>query len=584
MKSRSPLRKNVTRLPKLAAVMLVFLGLSTNTHLDAATAWHIHTAPLPPHIVPQTKSSFAAGRGQIHVLGDRDAALYRAAFAAQEKADWKFADEALAEVKDKKLIGHVLADRYLRRGINMTEARQWMASYADLPEAATLYGMARSLHGFAKAQIARPQRGSSWSGNNGLSSTLGFRGANDNNAREAAAFFYRGKIERARPLAHTAASSGAPLGLWIEGLSAWEQQDFGAAAQSFISLAQTPGLSSWDRAAASYWAYRATSHRGDKAQSYHWLAEAARYPRSFYGFMAASLMGHHPDRSWNMPTLNEKNIATLAARPDGWQALALVQVERSDLAESELRRLMPMNAREKQTAALALAEMAHMPSLTLQLGGVVTNDNGQPFDAALYPLPPWQPEGGFKVDRALIYALMRRESQFDPAAVSDKGACGLMQIMPATARHIANENRAEHADRNCPDRLFDPAVNMGLGQKYVRMLAEKPIIGNNLLLLLAAYNGGPGNLAHWLDGENRSDPLLFIETLPMRETRDYVQRVLLHYWMYRARLSEPETAVAQLSRGEWPRYVLRDEGGVKQADAGGLELASLEAREMAGGQ
>jgi soluble lytic murein transglycosylase len=388
----------------------------------------------------------------------------------------------------------------------------------------------------------------------------------------AAAFFYQGEIERAQPLAHAAAANGAPLGLWIDGLSAWKKQDFAGASHDFATLAQDSTLSTWDRAGAYYWAYRAAKRMGNEAESREWLAEAAKYPRSFYGYMAASLTGHRPNRSWKLPELTAKNIETLSQHPEGWQALALMQIGRSDLAESELRRINPMGQHELQRAVLALAEKAHMPSLTLQLGGVATNDNGQIYEAALYPLPPWQPASGFKVDRALIYALMKRESQFDPEAVSQRGACGLMQIMPSTAHQIANENTSS----DCSDRLFDPAINMELGQKYVRVLAGQPMIGDNLMLLLAAYNGGPGKVAHWLDGEDRTDPLLFLESMPIRETHDYVQQVLMHYWMYRSRLAEPENSVAQLARGEWPRYTLHDTGLAELRRAQALELASAD--------
>ena len=241
------------------------------------------------------------------------------------------------------------------------------------------------------------------------------------------------------------------------------------------------------------------------------------------------------------------------------------------MAADDLRS-MPLHPHDMQMALLALAEKAHMASLSLQLAGVVTNDKGKLFDAAFYPVPAWQPTNGFKVDRALMYALIRHESQFDPDAVSSQGACGLMQIMPETARLIDNNNTNS---RHCADRLFEPAVNMELGQKYVRVLSDEPAIGNNLLLLLAAYNGGPGNLNRWLDNADLKDPLFFIESLPIRETRDYVQQVLLHYWMYRARLAEPETSVAQLARGEWPRYALHDESVTRQASAAqALEVAS----------
>ena len=572
MDKATAIYKKLSALPSLAALSFVFLVASANYHLDAATTWQ-NEMPLPKSpIVAETKPlSPANDNNAINVLSMRDADLYRAAFAAQEKGDWISADNNLKQIKDKKLFGHVLADRYMRRPTTLAEAKEWMDSYAALPEAEALYDNARRLHGFAVAHIKRPLQMATWSGSRGYGASSGFKATvRTANGNEAASFFYKGNIVQARATAHKASSKGSSLGLWIEGLSAWKQKDYVGSERSFASLAQTPGLSSWDQSAASFWAYRAANRSGDKKEASYWLAESAKYPHSFYGAIATSMTGKRLNQSWKMPELTHQYVADIAATAAGWQALALVQVGRSDLAADELR-LMPLHEHNMEMAALALAEKAHMAALSLQLAGVVTNDNGKLFDAAMYPVPAWQPTGGFKVDRALMYALMRHESQFDPDAVSSQGACGLMQIMPDTARRIDNNSGNGH---HCSDRLFDPAVNMALGQKYVRVLSDEPAIGNNLLLLLAAYNGGPANLNHWLDNADRKDPLFFIESMPIRETRDYVQQVLLHYWMYRARLAEPETSVAQLGRGEWPRYALHDETAAQSGRAKALEIAS----------
>ncbi|MDD4617325.1 MAG: lytic transglycosylase domain-containing protein, partial [Alphaproteobacteria bacterium] len=560
-----PARKQfVRRLPKLATMAFVFWGLSSGASIDAAPASMIQG--LPPRVAPEEKSSLG---NAIHVLSPRDATLYRAAFAAQQKANWGFADEALGQVNDKRLAGHILADRFLRRGMTLDEAKSWFASYASLPEAGDLYSIAKRLRGFSGAGIKKPS-GTEWTGINGVDSPTVFRSSNDNSrsstaarkvntasplvnrndvaalpsgnfsSRMAASFFYGGNIGNARKAAHTGAQAGIPLSLWIEGLSTWKERDFGTSASSFAKLARSEGLTAWNKAAASYWAYRANSRLGDKGQAYRWLAEAANYPQTFYGALAAQLMGRQAERSWRLPELNAKAIERLSGHTHGWQALALAQVGRVDLAESALRQLLSNgNVQKLQPAALALAEKANMPSLVLALSGVVAND-GKPFDAALYPLPPWQPAGGFKVDRALIYAIMRHESQFDPEAISVRGACGLMQIMPATARHIDKLPVKRAANANCAHRLFDPETNVEMGQRYVQALSGTPMIGNNLVYLLAAYNGGPGNLARWMGSADKSDPLLFIESLPVRETRDYVQQILLHFSMYKARLSQPE--------------------------------------------
>ncbi len=588
----------LVRLPKLATIAFVFWGLSSSAPLDAAPVWL--RQEIPPHIAPQE------GDIGVRVLSSRDATLYRVAFTAQERADWNVADQALAKITDKRLTGHVLADRYARRGMTLNEAKEWFASYADLSEAEDLYVEARKLRGFTSASIPRPANASEWQGGSAsLSPAGGFQSSNDNNAecgpkaalakaeiyaalkrdtpekanelltrainqnvipanaagdvagRIALSFFHKRDLDAARKVAHIAAKTGAPLGLWVEGLSAWKLKDFGQSARSFSKLAKQEDLLPWNQATASYWAYRAYSRLGDKTEAYRWLAQAANIPHSFYGAMAANLMGRQGERSWKMPELESKSIELLASAPAGWQALALTQVGRADLAEGELRRLLSTSGK-MQTAALALAEKARMPSLVLALSGVTTSKNGQPFDAALYPLPPWQPSGGFTVDRALIYAIMRHESHFNPDAVSTRGACGLMQIMPRTARLIEKIKHGGRSSECVSGALLDPTTNVNMGQKYVRTLSETPMIGNNLLFLLAAYNSGPGNLSRWIDGHDSTDPLLFIESLPVRETRYYVQQVLLYYWMYKARLSQPETAIAQLSHGEWPKLAARD--------------------------
>ena len=146
---------------------------------------------------------------------------------------------------------------------------------------------------------------------------------------------------------------------------------------------------------------------------------------------------------------------------------------------------------------------------------------------------------------------MRQESGFDPAARSYAGARGLMQLMPATAGFVARK-RFRGSRRN---RLFDPSLNLELGQRYVAYLLSKEQIAGNLFRLTTAYNGGPGNLMRWERKMNdKSDPLMFIESLPSRETRLFVERVLTNFWIYRARLGQPAPSLDAVAAGAWPGY------------------------------
>jgi soluble lytic murein transglycosylase-like protein len=120
--------------------------------------------------------------------------------------------------------------------------------------------------------------------------------------------------------------------------------------------------------------------------------------------------------------------------------------------------------------------------------------------------------------------------------------------MPATARFMTN-------DASISGRLNDPATSLELAQRYVHHLARLEVVEGNLIRLLAAYNAGPGNLARWLPVQgHRDDPFLFIEAIPIDETRAYVQKVLANTWIYASRLGLPAPSLDQLAAGSFPKF------------------------------
>jgi soluble lytic murein transglycosylase-like protein len=202
---------------------------------------------------------------------------------------------------------------------------------------------------------------------------------------------------------------------------------------------------------------------------------------------------------------------------------------------------------------VALAEAHDMPALTLNAGAMLINVDGAAVHAALYPIPPWAPERGFTVDRALVYAFMRQESRFKVNATSRVGARGLMQLMPSTAGFVA-KRRFRGSSRS---DLYDPELNISLGQKYLRHLLDHDYVRSDVLRCAAAYNGGPGNLGKWLKHAERTgvrDPLLFIELIPARETRVFVERVVSNLWIYQMRLGQDTPTLDALAAGERPIY------------------------------
>ncbi|MDO5724891.1 MAG: lytic transglycosylase domain-containing protein [Tissierellia bacterium] len=127
----------------------------------------------------------------------------------------------------------------------------------------------------------------------------------------------------------------------------------------------------------------------------------------------------------------------------------------------------------------------------------------------------------YNIDKNIIYSIIDKESKFHKAAVSDKGAIGLMQIMPDTAEELANELDLLNYD------LTNPDDNIRIGSYYIKKLINK--YDGNLIISLAAYNAGMGNVANWItDLENFED----IESIPVNETKAYVKDVLKNYKMY----------------------------------------------------
>jgi soluble lytic murein transglycosylase len=133
-----------------------------------------------------------------------------------------------------------------------------------------------------------------------------------------------------------------------------------------------------------------------------------------------------------------------------------------------------------------------------------------------------------RVDPLLLLAIMRRESRFDPAAVSAAGAMGLFQIMSYTAEELAPEAGVEAADE---DTVLKPAANAAIAAKLVSRLSA--LFGGAAVPIIAAFNAGEDRVQVWWEAAKGLDEALFVETIPYAETRAYVKEVYVNYLMYR---------------------------------------------------
>lgn len=153
-----------------------------------------------------------------------------------------------------------------------------------------------------------------------------------------------------------------------------------------------------------------------------------------------------------------------------------------------------------------------------------------------------------QVEPTLIYAIARQESAFDELALSPVGAMGLMQLMPQTALFTAKKSGIEHSRKN---QLLDAEHNMRLGGFYLNHLLQR--FDGNRILAAAAYNAGPHRVSRWLSEQGKERPVdVWIETIPYKETRHYVQNILCFSVIYGYRLGQP---TAFLSAEEAKRFL-----------------------------
>ena len=317
-------------------------------------------------------------------------------------------------------------------------------------------------------------------------------------------------------------------------------------------MARVPDLSDWARSGAAYWSARASLVGREPARVAGMLEIGARYPNTFYGLLSLQARDGEAPFNWSLPQLGPIELALLDQIPTAHRALALIEAGQTVRAESELKRLTGAPSPELTRVLLALVGKANLPDVAIRLGFKLQRTRGERYDAALYPVPGWMPQGGYKIDQALIFAFMRQESRFKTKARSRRGATGLMQLMPATARFVARK-------RTSRQTLLDPEKNIALGQKFIQHLLKDPTIDSNLFYATTAYNAGPGNLRKWRRKiDYQDDPLLFIESVRSRETRNFVERVMANFWIYRLRLGQRAPSLAAVAAGEWPVYIPLD--------------------------
>jgi soluble lytic murein transglycosylase-like protein len=344
------------------------------------------------------------------------------------------------------------------------------------------------------------------------------------------------------------------IGAWAAGLAAWRSNKMNEAQKFFEHVALNPAATNNLAAAGSFWASRChlSNQRPKKANK--WLREAAAHEGTFYGVIAARALGIDVNLNFKNPKLSDSLFSNTRAFPQMRRFLALLQLKKNKEAEKEIRSLFYVVPDNLRSSLMAVAAINGMPGFAMRSAGVLKQEGHPPYFTALYPFPSWKIPEKVSLDPALVFAIVRQESQFYPRAKSRRGARGLMQLMPRTAAAIGRNKQLKKGKGR--DSLFNPNLNLILGSQYITHLMEDERVSNNLFKALVAYNAGPGTLRKWERKiKYKNDPLLFIESTPSRETRHFIKKVALGLWLYRFRLNEPTPTLDQVAGGYWPKYI-----------------------------
>ncbi|HZW48440.1 MAG TPA: lytic transglycosylase domain-containing protein [Microvirga sp.] len=317
------------------------------------------------------------------------------------------------------------------------------------------------------------------------------------------------------------------------------------AAKHFATVSQTASTPiSLSRVA--YWQARAAEAAGAAEDAKLFYTRAGGHPTTYYGQLARQKLGESVSLRSVEPLKDEERKAfeaLIAVR-----AVSLLhQAGETELAIGLYGDLaQTLNDPGQLDALAALATAQQNPRAVLAVGKIALQ-RGFPLDQHAYPLaaiPDYKPVGD-EVEPAMVYAIARQESAFNPKAVSSAGARGLMQLMPATAKRTAQRFGVSFDLKRL---LEDPSYNAKIGSAHLGELMQD--WKGSYILAFASYNAGGGNVKKWVQayGDPRKphvDVVDWVERIPFYETRNYVQRVMENLQVYRARLQDkPAPAVA----------------------------------------
>ena len=541
------------------------------------------------------------------ILSDEDVKNYQQAYYFQELCEWKVANSFILKIKNKNLLGHIYAQKFLHPNCYKSkylELYYWLKKYNDHPQAKRIYRLAikRMPPGYksptkpalpigiesekvnsakknkykSTKKLSNSQRSEKRKLINGIKSRVNKgwpTGAVQLlNQRDvdllldqveidqqkeliAKGYFLADKNKLAIQYASEALVNSAqyvPYAAWTAGLSSWRLERYEDSANYFSLFSISLKDDAWHQTSGSFWTARSYAKLGRYDDINFWLKRASNNPNSFYGMLALEILGVEKKIEWFQQKNLNKNNSKLLNLPAGKRLQSLIQVGFADELEKEIVHLNSILNKEIAQESISIAENFDLAYTQLKIVNKLVQLGTDVPIHLYYPTSVWKPRDGFKLEKELLHAFMHQESMFNTKAKSKDGALGLMQVLPSTAKFISKSKDVKRKNSNI---LKNPEINLEVGQEYLRYLLDLEVVSRNLIFLAAAYNGGPGNLQKWKKETNYlDDSLFFMESIPSRETRWFIEKILTKYWIYQNKNKIEMRSLKMLANGLDPLY------------------------------
>ena len=295
-----------------------------------------------------------------------------------------------------------------------------------------------------------------------------------------------------------------------------------------------------------YWLARAYQETGKPIQAHELLNELST-KRDFYGYLAADRLNREYQLAHNPLEVTAEEIAGIKNHREFLVAFEFIMLDRERDAKLQWWHALRQLDKSEYPAAAKLAQQWQWDEVAIFTIAKVKNwDDVELRFPLSYSDKIHENAVQQDLNPVILYGLIRRESAFNKDARSPSGAVGLMQIMPRTGQQIAKDLNERWSGKKS---LYDPVKNLKYGSYYYQKLLNQ--FNGHYALALAAYNAGPNRVKKWLPDEAIPADI-WIETIPFRETREYVATVLVYAMIYQQRIQTNELTMNELTREVQP--------------------------------